>query len=811
VDHVRKAKLSVSTIGVAAAALIMWVAGSFWFEAYRQHVDAVQIARVSEIEFRLLSATQDFAAERTSTSAMLATKSIPDADALAVLQVTQQRSRTELLETLELIVDLLDDKAIAPRLQFSTDAILSTKEALERTLDALETYRETFAEQIQQEIAEDESLARALGRQEVQEAIFGLTTSLISNTLSLQQGVLLMPRTTVSEIADLQRLRASLHAFEDALTSDTALLAATGLLASDPANLERLRRSGLRVNQTTIDLQAHLQEQRPEADLLVGINDLVRDHVNVRITPRVTMAERFSLGLASREERNDWLMYGANAQAATAELGQEIRDDIIAICASLRSLAVKRLVFDTILIFVCLWVVLAAMKLLAKIHHQAYNDRLTGLPNRFRCEQLLQSADSTARQHKETGAVIIVDVDEFQTVNDTLGHGIADKLLTAMGKRLRDRLGDTATPCSLGADEFAIIVPDVRTPDAAIAIAESIRRCLQEKFVIEGAVIEKVVSVGVCLFPDHAKSPDELLKNADIAMGQAKDDGRHEIQMFSQELHDKFQARVQLEADLRVAVEEEQFELHYQPKVNALTGYVDGVEALVRWNHPERGQIAPFFFIPAAESCGLITAIGTWVLKEACRQTAEWHKSGYSKLQVAVNVSAEQFIADDFTDLVYASLSDSELPPANLELEVTESVGMKDMDVVIERLSTLRKSNISIAIDDFGTDYSSLQYLEDLPLDVLKIDRAFVLKLEKSDKGKSLANTIVLMARSFNLKTVAEGVESEEQLRRVVELGCDYIQGYYYSKPVAADELPATINRIHAERSGGSHSRSEAA
>ena len=208
----------------------------------------------------------------------------------------------------------------------------------------------------------------------------------------------------------------------------------------------------------------------------------------------------------------------------------------------------------------------------------------------------------------------------------------------------------------------------------------------------------------------------------------------------------------------------------------------------------------PFFFIPAAESCGLITAIGTWVLREACRQTAQWHKMGYPGLQVAVNVSAEQFIADDFIDLVYASLTDNHLEPASLELEVTESVGMNDMSLVVDRLDTLRKNEISIAIDDFGTDYSSLQYLEDLPLDCLKIDRAFVLKLEKSDKGKSLANTIVLMARSFNLKTVAEGVESEEQLRRVIDLGCDYIQGYYYSKPVSADELPATIERIHAMR-----------
>ena len=776
----------------------MWLAGSFWFEAYQQHVDAVQIARVSEIEYRLLTVSQDFAAERTATSAMLASKSTPDEDALAVLKATQQRSQTELETTLESIDLLLNDKHIAPRLQFSPEAILSIKEALERTLAALNLYREAFTTNIEGKISGNSSATGAFQRNDVQDAIFGLSTALIAHTLSLQEGILLMPRTTVSEVADLQRLRASLQEFDDAMTLDTALLSATGLLASDPSNIERLRRSELRINHSVADLQAHLREQRPEADLLTGVDDLIRDHVRARIPLRVVMAERFSLGLASQEERNEWLTFGANAQAATAELGREIRNDIIAISTTLKRQAVKDLMIDTILIVICLWIVFASMKLLAKIHHQAYNDRLTGLPNRFRCEQLLRSADNTARAHQEVGAIIVLDVDDFQSVNDTLGHAIADQLLVAFAKRLDDCIDDSAIACAIGGDEFVVIVPDVRLAETAVSIAENLRNKLQAKFEIDGAVIQKTVSMGVCLFPDQIRNPDELLKNADIALCQAKDNGRGEVQLFSQELHDKFQERVQLEEDLRIAVEQEQFALHYQPKVNSRTGRVDGVEALIRWNHPERGQISPFFFIPAAESCGLITPIGTWVLREACRQTAEWHRMGYSDLQVAVNVSAEQFVADDFTDLVFASLADSSLEPASLELEVTESVGMKDMNVVVDRLDTLRESAISIAIDDFGTDYSSLQYLEDLPLDCLKIDRAFILKLEKSDKGKSLANTIVLMARSFNLKTVAEGVESEEQLRRVVELGCDYIQGYYYSRPVSADELPATIERIHA-------------
>ena len=278
-DHVRKAKFSVLALGAIAVTLIMWLAGSFWFEAYQQHVDAVQIARVSKIDYKLMSVSQDLAAERTATSAMLASKSSPDEDALAVLRTTQQRSEKVLNDTLESIDLLLADKAIAPRLQFSTEAVQAIKEALERTLAALNLYRDAFNANIQGTIAGNSSPIGEFQRNEVQDSIFGLTTALIAHTISLQDGILLMPRTTVSEVADLQRLRASLQKFDNAMTLDTALLSATGLLASDPSNLERLRQSESRLNHSVADLQTHLREQRPEADLLTGIDDFIRDQV----------------------------------------------------------------------------------------------------------------------------------------------------------------------------------------------------------------------------------------------------------------------------------------------------------------------------------------------------------------------------------------------------------------------------------------------------------------------------------------------------------------------------------------------------
>jgi len=436
--------------------------------------------------------------------------------------------------------------------------------------------------------------------------------------------------------------------------------------------------------------------------------------------------------------------------------------------------------------------------LLTKIRYDAYHDGLTQLPNRVYFEKTLAEAIDRARFSATRFAVLFMDLDGFKSVNDTLGHGVGDKLLCNVSERLASNIREGDLLVRLGGDEFAVLLANLEDRDTALAVASRLNQSLHNAVDIDGYNITISVSIGLSFYASDGYTAEELLKNADIAMYQAKGNGKNCINCFNEQMALKYQERVRLESELRDAVYTNQIYVEYQPQIDPRSGRVVAVEALARWNHPVAGQIPPDKFIPVAEESGLITQIGERVLHEACRQTKIWHKQGYQRLQVAVNISAQQFTQDDFEATVFDALARSDLKPGYLELEITENIVMENVSRVVAKLEKLRDQGIQIAIDDFGTGYSSLRYLEDLPLDTLKIDRSFVNKLNHNDPQHSLVNTIILMASSFGITTVVEGVETKRQLRCVVDLGCDYIQGYYYSKPVPAASLPSVINRINA-------------
>ncbi len=437
--------------------------------------------------------------------------------------------------------------------------------------------------------------------------------------------------------------------------------------------------------------------------------------------------------------------------------------------------------------------------LLAKIRHEAYHDGLTQLPNRVYFEKRLAESIESERFSASRFAVLFMDLDGFKSVNDTLGHGVGDKLLRCVSDRLAASIRDGDLLVRLGGDEFAVLLHDLEDRGTAVAIAARLNQSLQNTVDIDGYKITISVSIGLSFYPTDGYTADELLKNADIAMYQAKGSGKNRINCFDENMALKYQERIRLETDLRDAVHTDQIYVVYQPQIEPRTGRVVAVEALARWNHPLLGHVPPDRFIPVAEESGLITQIGERVLLEACKQTCKWQKMGYQRLQVAVNISAQQFTQDNFEAVVFDALAYSGLKPGYLELEITENIVMENVSRVVTKLNTLRAKGIQIAIDDFGTGYSSLRYLEDLPLDTLKIDRSFVTKLDHNDPQHSLVNTIILMASSFGITTVAEGVETEQQLRSVVELGCDYIQGYYYSRPVPASALGSVIDKINTK------------
>ncbi len=433
-------------------------------------------------------------------------------------------------------------------------------------------------------------------------------------------------------------------------------------------------------------------------------------------------------------------------------------------------------------------VALAQYELKQNIEHQAYHDALTGLPNRTLFENRLSLTLAQARRSETVFAVMFLDLDGFKFINDNYGHATGDVLLEKVTQRLESRTRKQDTLARMGGDEFAVILSNLRKESDSMRVAESFRRILTDSFEVDSHVLNVGVSIGVSLFPRDGDDATILLARADSAMYQAKDTGRNRVCSFTPEIAIKAKEKLDLETDLRQAIARNELELYYQPQIDLQSGQRIGVEALLRWFSKTHGFVSPAEFIPIAEESKLILEIGEWVLREACKQNIAWQAQGQAPITVAVNISAIQFESPNFTDLIKSILDSSGLDPKLLELEVTESVVMQDVNVVIERLQELRDMGISIAIDDFGTGYSSLQYLQKLPVDKLKIDRSFVNEIS-SDTHSPIVLSILALAQSLGLKTVAEGIETKEQLEFLRLYGADEAQGYFFAKPMKASEI----------------------
>lgn len=423
-----------------------------------------------------------------------------------------------------------------------------------------------------------------------------------------------------------------------------------------------------------------------------------------------------------------------------------------------------------------------------KMLELAYNDYLTGLPNRKlffdRCDQAI----AAAKRRNTRLSLLFLDLDHFKDVNDTLGHHFGDLLLQAMSERLSKIIRSSDTFARLGGDEFALLCTSTSTPQHAEIIAKKILALLDKPFIIEDKEIFTSASIGIVIFPEDGSSSSMLLKNADLAMYSAKGQGRKSFNFFSDEMNLKAQERSTIEDGLRHAMESDQILLHYQPQIDLQTGKIFGVEALCRWLHPELGYIAPDRFIPVAEQTGMIRPLGEFVLNTACRQCAEWHKQGFP-LSVAVNVSIAQLLHPDFPNKVAAALQHTDLSPEYLELEITESLLMDSAEKSINILSQLKSIGVKIAIDDFGTGYSSLSYLNKLSLDRIKIDKSFVREIIARDDATAIVRAIIAIGHSLGLKVIAEGVETEDEQNILSHLACDEAQGYFYARPMAASDV----------------------
>ena len=426
-----------------------------------------------------------------------------------------------------------------------------------------------------------------------------------------------------------------------------------------------------------------------------------------------------------------------------------------------------------------------------QLRHLATHDALTGLPNRVLMDDRISQCIALADRLGQSFALILLDLDRFKLVNDSLGHRVGDELLKVVAHRLKGVVRDIDTVARLGGDEFVLII--TQNPDriAAEGVARRIIEVMQESVSIAGVEIHTSPSIGIAYYPQDATSMESLLAHADAAMYYAKQQGRNNFQCFMPRMTTATQEKVRLESDLHVALERKQFQLHYQPKVNTKTGVMHGAEALLRWTHPVHGSIPPATFIPVAEECGLISTIGAWVVREACRQARQWQLDGLPPLRVAVNLSASQFRQGNIVAMIREALDAAGLEARYLEVELTESAVMSDPEESIAILEKLSTMGVLVSVDDFGTGYSSMSYLRRFPIDKLKIDRGFINEVMSRPEDASIVRAIVSLAHSLKLKVVAEGVESTEQLEFLKTLGCDQYQGFHFSPALPPEQFEA--------------------
>jgi diguanylate cyclase (GGDEF)-like protein len=465
------------------------------------------------------------------------------------------------------------------------------------------------------------------------------------------------------------------------------------------------------------------------------------------------------------------------------------------LCASLKPVYARLIIFSLATVLIVLGALAAAAlmlkgmrRTLVKAEHDlnylAMFDPVTSLPNRNALNVRITQAVTRAERIKTGLAVLFLDLDNFKIINDTLGHDAGDELLHGVASRLTTALRGSDTVFRLGGDEFTVLIEDIPESAAAGVIANNLINALHLPFNIKSHDVYVTTSIGISHYPEDSLHFKTLLKNADTAMYHAKSRGKNNFQFFSADMNSKAQKRLEVETSLRRALENNEFEVYYQPQVDQRTREVVCMEALIRWRHPERGLVSPAEFIPIAEETGLIIPIGAWILKESCRQCRDWHSAGFSHLKIAVNLSGKQFQQENLTAQIAQILEETKLDPSYLELEITESAIMETSNHAIDILKQLRAMGLSLSIDDFGTGYSSMNYLKRFPISKLKIDRSFVMDIPGDAEDGAITEAVIALGKALNITVVAEGVETAEQADFLLKRQCHLVQGYFYSKPM---------------------------
>ena len=774
-------------INIVVVGLILWLAISFLHVAIAQRNDALRMQENIDTERTLFQTNKILAQERDLFFNYLQSDGSPSTE------------QVEQIKAASLDTDVMLSKMFAQITRLTVEDTVfehmpTTRVVLQVQLDELKRKNAKLADYRKRSLAQAD-LPATERDDSVKSALFENQTNIIESLVSLAMSLKYLPNTNSAAIAHYNKLINEVLALNVDLARMSTALTLGALSDTDLTSEKHLQ---------IAVLNQQIERKLDELLLTVRSTDNSSRLALIGIEARrvyqenyLQINEGFYTGATSQKlnemSLSDLRMMLAYVSTVTEQLADATHSSIETLVDEYASRAYRNLVIDIFLVILCFAITLASVALNRRIKRYAFHDNLTGLHNRLSFETALNDSSMSNSQMQ---AIIFIDLDRFKSINDNYGHAVGDKLLLQVASRLEQVCGTKHMLARLGGDEFAVFVDDVPSEAHIERMASYMVDAIKDNYEIKGLSLNVGVSAGVSISPLDCKCGIEMLRNADIAMYHSKATKMSGVFRFNQAMADTYTERLQLEADLRKGIKNKEFHVVYQPKVCTESGRVKSVEALLRWTHPERGFVSPAQFIPVAEEIGLMGAIGHWVLNEACREIALLQSTTHPQMQVAVNISAQQFGDHEFTDSVFGVLDKHGLAPESLELEVTESIVMTDVERVIAMLKLFKESDISIAIDDFGTGYSSLQYLQKLPLDTLKIDRAFITELDNHDPGSSVANSIVQLAKLFNLETVAEGVETEDQDRKIRSLGVHHIQGYLYSRPVTAKELPAVIDHL---------------
>ena len=787
-------------IGALSTLLVFWLSSSFWVEALIQRNGAVQLQRSTQPEAVLFTLTRNIARERALVHALLSGAENNDPTQIKKIRSVSQENLhaldtavREIRESRNETLWFVDNRYSDQSLQAEIDNIYAD----------LKTVSDTRSQVFEKTPVSVNSTANS--HADMRMNMFDAYSRVVQDVDRLRLRTRFVPSKTYPNIDGVQKLKNELCELNESIEKvntliDGYLISSNTGKTTDRNNLQfRIFQQQEKIEHSLSEL-IEISDRDQSANTLVTNIALLNNFYSNTYRPLQTkLLSTTTIDNISATTLSEWRNTSDILRNNIKALGNQTIEKTLSSAKVVENIATRNLIIDTFLVILCLGMALASLSVSRRVQHQANHDDLTKLPNRRKFSENLRDAIAMVKIPKQQLIMLTIDLNGFKAINDTMGHAIGDKLLLQVAERLQEITEERMSIARMGGDEFAILCPSDNT-DEANQLAEQIQSSLAKKFEIDDGSMNIGASIGISHYPTDASTAEELLVTSDFAMFHAKQEGRNGIQRYNRGMAERFEYRLLIEKDLLRAIKEDQLELHYQPQFNLSMNCVDAVEALIRWNHPTKGLITPDKFIGIAEECGLIPNIGAWVLEEACRQAASWNQELDQPLRVAINVSVHQIMQPDFVDLVFDTIDRNKLAPQHLELEVTESVVMADVEWVIQCLTTLRNAGIKIALDDFGTGYSSLSQLQDLPLNTLKIDRSFIAKLEdQSISSRSVTATIAKIADVYGLETVAEGVESVGQLNQISDLGIHVVQGYYYSKPISNSEVLASVNLINLQ------------